>query len=254
MTQPAYDHPLIPKQIQVPSPKSPQPQPDSLDPMAPRTTPISKKAAAKKVVEEEIVDEEQEEEVEVEDEEETVEDVEDEVVEDDDEVEDEEDADEEDEEKPKKGSKSKTEPKKREVSSAVPKTLVDLVFANLKDAGEVSTTKKDIKAICDCFVKTLVAQVMEGEKVTLTNHMTFKRALRKERKHKTPKTGVEVTKPAHYVMTMEVKPDLKKKFVEVEIQDEEPKPKKVVNALAPKKEAAKKPVAKPVVAAKKAKK
>jgi nucleoid DNA-binding protein len=82
------------------------------------------------------------------------------------------------------------------------------------------------------FVKTLVASVLEGDKVTLTNHMTFKRALRAERTHKVPakksKDGKvteakSVTKKAHYVMTMEVKPALKAKFeaLDIDVEAEE---------------------------------
>ena len=260
MAQPVYDHKPINRLTQVTTTLN-------LEPMAPRKTLISKKPAAKKVEEEEIVDEEEAEEVVVEadskaepeddaddaeeHDEEADGDEDDEEADDDDDDADADDEDKEEDKKPaKKGKKSAAEPKKqREVSSAMPKIMVDAVFANLKEAGEVSTTKKDIKAICDCFIKTLVAEVMKGEKITLTNHMTFKRAYRKERIHKAPKSGIEVTKPEHYVMTMEVKPDLKKKFFDVKVEDEEEKPKKEAKKPAAKKDT--KPAAKEAKKAKK---
>lgn len=220
--------------------------------MAPRKTPISKKAAAQKVVEEEMEDEEHEEEVQVDSD---VEQEEPEVEEE--EADDDVEAEEEEKPQPKKGKKADADaaPKKREVSSAVPKELLDKVFQILKAGGEVSTTKKDIKIICDCFIKTMVAQVMEGDKVTMTNHMTFKRAARKERTHITPRTGVEVVKPAHYVMAMEVKPMLKNQFQQLKVDTADLEPKKKAAAVKAVKAKEPKVVASPKAAApKKAKK
>lgn len=103
-------------------------------------------------------------------------------------------------------------------NSTVSKAILDKMFDGRGDELK-DFKKKDMKTIADLFVKTLVSQVMEGEKVTLTNHMTFKRMLRAERTHKVPvpknKKGTEpqeVTKPAHFVIAMEVKPMLKAKF------------------------------------------
>lgn len=106
-------------------------------------------------------------------------------------------------------------------SSAVSKAILDKMFDVHGDALS-SFKKKDVKAITDLFVKTMVSMVMAGDKVTLTNHMSFKRALRKERDHKVPskikgESGKVVHKDAHYVMTMEVKPALKAKFEEIEV-------------------------------------
>lgn len=132
---------------------------------------------------------------------------------------------------------------KRQVNSAISKVMLEAVH----EALDGSFTKKDIKLICDTFVKQLVSHVMEGEKITLTNHMTFKRALRAEREHVTPNTGKRVTKPAHYVIAMEVKPSLKERFANIKItkDDEEAMDKKkaVASVVAPPKKAAPKKTA-----------
>jgi nucleoid DNA-binding protein len=114
--------------------------------------------------------------------------------------------------------------KKRASSSAVSMTMVNKMYEMFKD-DLADFNKKDVKSIADLFIKTLITEVLDGEKVTLTNNMTFKRSLRAERTHKVPakkdKEGnivtksQEVNKKAHYVMTMEVKPALKSKFQEV---------------------------------------
>jgi nucleoid DNA-binding protein len=109
--------------------------------------------------------------------------------------------------------------KSRKVTNAVPDSLVKLVKANLPtEIQDLKLTQKSIKAICESFVKTMITEVKNGNNITLTNHMTFKRVLRNDRTHKNPKTGEEIFKPAHYVMTMDVKPALKKHFAELEVE------------------------------------
>lgn len=86
----------------------------------------------------------------------------------------------------------------------------DFVKAIKENLGETKLTNKDIKAIAESFIQVLVSQLKEGKSVSFTNHFTFKRALRGDRTHKNPKTGEEVFKKAHYVLSVDVKPSLKK--------------------------------------------
>lgn len=105
------------------------------------------------------------------------------------------------------------EGKGKRVVNAVPTELVKLVKRNVEKEMSV----KDVKEVCEAFVKTLIGEVLRGRSVSLTNNMTFKRALRGDRVHKNPKTGEEVHKKAHYVMSMDVKPALKRQFEEIEV-------------------------------------
>ena len=120
--------------------------------------------------------------------------------------------------------------KQRVVNSCVSMEFVKVVKGALPDDIKVDLTRTDLKLICETFVKTIISQVMSGEKVTLTNHMTFKRTLRKERKHVNPQkyntknTDADfemITKPAHYILSMDVKPALKKVFEAIEIAEDE---------------------------------
>lgn len=86
----------------------------------------------------------------------------------------------------------------------------DFVKAIKETLGETKLTNKDIKAVAESFIQVLVSQLKEGKSVSFTNHFTFKRALRGDRTHKNPKTGEEVFKKAHYVLSVDVKPSLKK--------------------------------------------
>ena len=71
---------------------------------------------------------------------------------------------------------------------------------------------KEIKEICEAFVKNLVDNVKTGKTVNFTNHMSFARKMRAARSYKNLKTQEKIDKPAHYVFTMTVKPNLKKQF------------------------------------------
>lgn len=135
----------------------------------------------------------------------------------------------------KTGSKpvSKPEKKERKVVNAVPLSLVKLVHEVLKGSDDLkdevrNITQKDLKSICETFVKTMIEQVKSGETVTFTKHLTLKRVLRAERTHVNPTDrSQEFQKPAHYIISMDVKPSLKKQFEEIDIvEDEQPKPKK----------------------------
>lgn len=102
--------------------------------------------------------------------------------------------------------------------SPVPMPMAVRVAKSLQESNpEIKVTQKDVKAICEAFVKTIVADTLEGNTVALPNYITFKRVLRKERTHKNPQTKEAILKPAHYVLTMDVKANLKKQFEEVEV-------------------------------------
>lgn len=101
--------------------------------------------------------------------------------------------------------------KKRTVSN-VPQDYVDRVYAQLSSSVKDKISCKDCRNILEASIRTLIADVKGGKNVSFTNMMTFKRVERDDRLHKNPKTGGDVFKPAHYVMTMEVKPSLKKEF------------------------------------------
>lgn len=100
------------------------------------------------------------------------------------------------------------------VSAAFIKKMKKRFPEELKDRKQ-----DDIKAICDAFVKCVVAEVKEGNKVVLTNHFGFKRVERKERKHTPPGSKTSVVKPAHYALVIDVKPYLKKMFEELPLGD-----------------------------------
>lgn len=119
---------------------------------------------------------------------------------------------------------------KRVVNSCVSLDLVREVKAALPDDMKVSLTQPDLKAVCETFVKTIISKVLAGDKVTLTNHFTLKRSLRNERQHVNPQKyksddaefQKKIVKPAHYILSMDVKPALKKQFEEIEVVTEEP--------------------------------
>ena len=100
-------------------------------------------------------------------------------------------------------------PKKRNMT-AVSTDFVSSVQASLSEELSAKLKVKDVKEICEAFVKTLVEKVQAGDTVSFTNNMTFKRQVRSARTYKNLKTGDPIKKPSHYVMSMQVKPALKK--------------------------------------------
>lgn len=117
--------------------------------------------------------------------------------------------------------------------SPVPMPLAAKVAKSLGE--DIKVSQKDVKAICEAFVKTIVADTLEGNTVALPNYITFKRVLRKQRTHKNPQTKEEIVKPAHYVLCMDVKASLKKQFEEVKVDPNAPvkAPKKVKGGVVP---------------------
>lgn len=99
--------------------------------------------------------------------------------------------------------------------SPVPMPLAKKVSETLGD--ELKISQKDIKTVCEAFVKTVVNETMAGRTVALPNYFTFKPVLRKERTHKNPQTKEEIFKPAHWVLSMDVKANLKKVFEGVKV-------------------------------------
>lgn len=106
--------------------------------------------------------------------------------------------------------------KKRNMS-AVSNDFVASVHKQLSEDLNGKLRVKDVKEMCEAFVKTLVASVIEGKNVNFTNNMSFARKVRAARVYKNLKTQESITKPKHYVMTMTVKPSLKKQFDGIEV-------------------------------------
>lgn len=102
--------------------------------------------------------------------------------------------------------------------SPVPMPLAKKVSETLGE--ELKISQKDIKTVCEAFVKTVVNETMAGRTVALPNYFTFKPMLRKERTHKNPQTKEEIFKPAHWVLSMDVKANLKKVFEGVKVDPE----------------------------------
>jgi nucleoid DNA-binding protein len=117
-------------------------------------------------------------------------------------------------------SVQETKEKKAKTVSAVSPDFVKLLKDDLV-SSDLKLKDKELKVIAESFIRVLISEVKQGKTVSFTNNMTFKRALRGERVHKNPKTGEEVVKKAHYVMSMDVKPALKKTFEAVAIDASE---------------------------------
>lgn len=115
---------------------------------------------------------------------------------------------------PKKAATSKVvdgEPKKRNMS-AVSNDFVNSVHGALSEDLKSKLKVKEVKELCEAFVKVLVENVKEGKTVNFTNNMSFVRKLRAARSYKNLKTQEKIEKPSHFVLTMTVKPNLKKTF------------------------------------------
>jgi nucleoid DNA-binding protein len=108
-------------------------------------------------------------------------------------------------------------PKKRNMT-AVPSDFVTQIHQQLSADLAAKLKVKDIKDICELFVKTLVDKVKAGQAVSFTNNMTFKRQVRSARTYKNLKTGDAINKPPHYVLCMQVKPALKKAFDDIVVE------------------------------------
>lgn len=104
--------------------------------------------------------------------------------------------------------------------SAVPMPLVKKVKEQI--GTEISfKNMSELKTILESFIQVIIDSTMRGESVTLPNYMTFKRVMRNERTHMNPKTKEKIVKPAHYVLSMYVKAQLKKGFEEIMVTNED---------------------------------
>lgn len=113
------------------------------------------------------------------------------------------------------------EPKKRNMS-AVSNDFVSTVHASLSDDLKAKLKVKEVKELCEAFIKNLVDGVKTGKPVNFTNNMSFARKKRAARVYQNLKTQEKIEKPAHYVFTMTVKPNLKKQFDAIEVVDAAP--------------------------------
>ena len=116
------------------------------------------------------------------------------------------------------GVASDTEGPKKRNMTAVSSDFVASLQNQLSEDLSAKLKAKDVKEICELFVKTLVDKVKNGEAVSFTNNMTFKRQVRCARTYKNLKTGEAINKPPHYVICMQVKPALKKAFDDLVVE------------------------------------
>ncbi|MDR2870728.1 MAG: HU family DNA-binding protein [Deferribacteraceae bacterium] len=65
-----------------------------------------------------------------------------------------------------------------------------------KVAKKSGLLKKDVQAVIDLTVETVMDAVKKGDKVTLVGFGTFTSIKRKARKGRNPQTGKEITIPA----------------------------------------------------------
>ena len=98
-------------------------------------------------------------------------------------------------------------------------TIPASIVQQVKQVSGLNT--EETRKICDAFLSTLIDHVKSGKSVTLKNCLTLKRVLRGDRNHKNPKTGEAIFKKAHYVLTMDVKPALKREFEEMVVAADE---------------------------------
>jgi nucleoid DNA-binding protein len=99
----------------------------------------------------------------------------------------------------------------------VPEKLVKQVKDDLVKNGREKLTEADVKSVITLAFANIISTVEGGDSVTFTNVATFKRSLRGARVHKNPKTGEPIEKPAHYVLSMDIKTALKKHFAEIPV-------------------------------------
>lgn len=117
----------------------------------------------------------------------------------------------------KRGPRKSYNADEKRTVSAVTKVFISKMLEVLPPEYSAKQKFCDVKIISEALIKVLVEGAESGESITFTNMFTFKRALRDGRTHKNPRNSVPVYKPAHYVLTMEVKPQLKQQFNSIEI-------------------------------------
>lgn len=120
-----------------------------------------------------------------------------------------------------KGPTASGDESKPSSPSSVPMPIVkkvkEYLNSNEKTTHIGARSAAELKVVLEAFVHTIVEMTKNGTTVSLPNHMTFKRTFRNERTHRNPKTREEIVKPAHYVLSMDVKAFLKKEFAQIEV-------------------------------------
>lgn len=112
--------------------------------------------------------------------------------------------------------------------------IIKQVVANEK-VSALNLSEDIVSTICNALLSTIVENVKQDQTVAFKNLFSFKRVLRKERTHKNPSNGEPIFKPAHYVMTLDVKKSLRDEFIAIEVVEskKEKKEKKVKSAAVP---------------------
>ena len=89
------------------------------------------------------------------------------------------------------------------------KEMVASIKSKLDECG-VKSTNDSIEQMLLATVETITQAVAEDDKVTLNGFGSFSRRLRKESMGRNPRTGEEVSIPAHYVVQFSPSSNLKK--------------------------------------------
>ncbi len=107
--------------------------------------------------------------------------------------------------------KSDSPPAKRNMT-AVSAEFVGRIASQLSEDLAARLKQRDVKEVCEAFVRTIVDDVKAGNTVAFTNNFSFRRKLRGARTYKNLKTGDPMKKEQHFVFSMDVKPALKRAF------------------------------------------
>lgn len=107
--------------------------------------------------------------------------------------------------------KSDSPPAKRNMT-AVSAEFVGRIASQLSEELAARLKQRDVKEVCEAFVRTIVDDVKAGNTVAFTNNFSFRRKLRGARTYKNLKTGDPMKKEQHFVFSMDVKPALKRAF------------------------------------------
>lgn len=86
-----------------------------------------------------------------------------------------------------------------------------------KSISDLKLSDKNVETVCRAFLSHIIDTVKTGAPVTFKNTFSFKRAHRKDRTHKNPKTQEDIFKPAHYVLVMDMKKSLRDEFEKIPV-------------------------------------
>lgn len=99
-----------------------------------------------------------------------------------------------------------------------------------KTIPDLKITDKTVETVCRAFLAHIIDNVKKGTPVTFKNTFSIKRAYRKDRTHKNPKTQEDIFKPAHYVLVMDMKKLLRDEFEKIPIVSTPPLPEEEAEA------------------------